>query len=84
VHWQALCAGNERRVRLQRFFERHPGAGLAVSLLFTAIGAIILITEPHGHSPRSHLPNAVYAPIAIAVFGLVSIGFLVRLVRGRR
>ena len=75
-----------RSARLERFFRRHPVAGLLTVLLMGGICVVILLTEAGARSPRSGLPMWVIATAGILLFGWVGAKYagLVRRRRGDR
>jgi hypothetical protein len=73
----------QRAERSPTWLQRHPRALFAVCIVFVLVAAVALITDPGGTSEgrRSSVPNYVWAPLCIVLFGG---GGIAALVRGRR
>ena len=70
-----------RSERLERFFRRHPIAGLVTTVLMLGASIVILVVAPGERSPRSGLPMWVVACAGVLLFGWVCLKY-VRMLRG--
>jgi hypothetical protein len=69
---------------LERFFRRHPIAGLVTTVLLLGTSIVILVVAPGERSSRSGLPMWVLAGAGILLFRWVSLKYATVLRGGRR
>ncbi|MDT5111897.1 MAG: hypothetical protein QOE20_3787 [Mycobacterium sp.] len=72
-----------RSERFEGYLGRHPGAGLAICVIFVLICVVILIAAPHSRSPRSGVPMMPVCIVGIPLFSLAGIAY-VRMMRATR